>query len=103
MLKEIGSLLWALAVTCAVLALAYWFTRHVVGRTAVGRSRQGRLAVLEQISLGREQRLVLARVGDTVYLLGVTQGGITCLRVLSEEEAGPFLRRDGDGAAPGSR
>ena len=87
--EEILSLIWALLVTVLILALAYWFTRHVVGRMAGGRftGRQGRITVLDQVSLGKDQRLVVARVGRQVYLLGVTSGGISCLQVLSEEEA----------------
>ena len=46
------------------------------------------MEVLDQMPLGRDQRLVVARVGRTVCLLGVSSGGITCLRGLTEEEAG---------------
>lgn len=99
--EGIGSLLWALLVTCAVLALAYWFTRHVAGRMAMGRSLQGRLQILDQVSLGRDQRLVVARAGTSVYFLGVTPGGISCLRILPEEEAAPWLEQQGPGAPPG--
>lgn len=62
---EITSLLWALAVTVLMLALAYWFTRYVVGRLAGGRllPRQSRMTVLEQLSVGRDQRLLLVKVG----------------------------------------
>ena len=99
--SEIKALLWALAVTCVVLVLAYWFTRHVVGRLMVGRSLRSRLTVLDQVSLGRDQRLVLARGGETVYLLGGTPVGsemgirdrISCLQVLSKEEAAPWLEQ----------
>ena len=91
--SEIKALLWALVVTCVALVLAYWFTRHVVGRLMVGRSLRSRLTVLDQVSLGRDQRLVLARAGETVYLLGVTPGGISCLQVLSKEEAAPWLEQ----------
>lgn len=88
--QEIGALLWALLVTGMVLVLAYWFTRHVVGRTAVGRRARGNLTVLDQVSLGRDQRVVVVQAGEGIYLLGVTPGGITCLRVLSEEESAPW-------------
>jgi flagellar protein FliO/FliZ len=103
MLKEIGSVLWALLVTCLVLFLAYWFTRHVVGRLSIGRTFQRHMTVLEKVSLGRDQRLVLAQVGDTLYLLGVTPGGISCLRVLSEEEAAPWRRPEEPPTAPMGR
>ena len=90
---EITSLLWALAVTVLMLALAYWFTRYVVGRLAGGRllPRQSRMTVLEQLSVGRDQRLLLVKVGDKIYLLGVTSGGITRLETLTEEEAASWM------------
>lgn len=95
MWENIGTLLWALLVTCVILILAYWFTRYAAGRLGGGKflRSHGNMAVLDQISLGRDQRLVLVRTGDTVSLLGVTPGGISCLRVLSPEEAAPWLER----------
>ena len=90
-LEAIGQVLWALIRTCGVLALAYWSTRHVVGRLAVKRRTGGRMEVLDQMSLGRDQRVVLARVGETVYLLGVSSGSVSCLHVLSKEEAEGWL------------
>lgn len=90
-LEAIGQVLWALILTCGVLILAYWFTRHVVGRLTIKRRVGGRMEVLDQLSVGRDQRLVLARVGETVYLLGVSSGGISCLRVLTKEEAADWL------------
>ncbi len=100
--ETIGSLLWALVATCLVLALAYWFTRRVAGRLALGQGLRGRsrMRVVDQTPLGRDQRLVLARVGETFYLLGVSQGGITCLRVLSQEEAAPWQEQEQPPAAP---
>lgn len=88
MLPEVKSLLWVLVVTIVILALAYWFTRYVVGRLAGGKllGRQSRISVLEQISVGKEQRLMLVQMGDKVYLLGVTPGGITCLETLPADE-----------------
>lgn len=90
-LEAIGQVLWALILTCGVLVLAYWSTRHVAGRLAVKRRIGGRMEVLDQMALGRDQRLVLARVGETVYLLGVSSGSISCLRVLTKEEAESWL------------
>ena len=94
-LEEIGSLLWALLVTCLILVLAYWFTRRVVGRTALGGRWKGRhLTVLEQITVGKEQKLLLVRMGERLYFLAVTPGGVTILRELSEEEAAPWMTQD---------
>ena len=90
-LEAIGQVFWVLILTCGVLALAYWCTRHVVGRLAVKQGIGGRMEILDQMSLGRDQRLVLARVGKTVYLLGVSSGNVSCLRVLTDEEAQDWL------------
>ena len=94
-LNAIGSLLWALLVTCVILALAYWFTKRVVGRTALGGRMRGRhLTVLEQITVGKDQKLLLVRMGERLYVLAATPGGVTTLQELSEEEAAPWLTQD---------
>lgn len=90
-LEAIGQALWALILTCGVLILAYWFTRHVAGRLTIKRKADGRMEVLDQLPVGRDQRLILARVGETVYLLGVSSGNISCLRVFTKEEAADWL------------
>lgn len=90
-LEAIGQVLWVLILTCGVLVLAYWSTRRVAGHLSVKRGSGGRMEVLDQIALGRDQRLVLARVGKTVYLLGVSSGSVSCLHVLTDEEARDWL------------
>ena len=94
-MKELGPLLWALFVTCLILALAYWFTRYVVGNMAGGRLGRGKyLTVLEQIPVGKDQRLLLVKVGERLYLYGATPGGFTNLgevpgELLDDEENTP--------------
>lgn len=86
-MPEILQLLWALLVIAVVLVLAYLFTRYGAGRLSGAiRPRSRRMTVVEQISLGRDQRLVLVRVGDTLYLLGVTPGGVSRLEKLPASE-----------------
>ena len=83
----LGPLLWALFVTCLILALAYWFTRYVAGRMAtVGLVRGKHITVLEQVPVGKEQRLLLVRVGSRIYFLAATPGGVNNLGELSQEE-----------------
>lgn len=101
-LEAIGQVLWALILTCGILVLAYWSTRHVVGRLAIKRRTGGRMELLDQMPLGRDQRLVLARVGETVYLLGVSSGNVSCLRVLTKEEAEGWLTPGPEQDAGGS-
>lgn len=67
-----------LAMTAAVLALAWWFSRFLGGRWGRGFGK-GRVQVLEQIPLGGDKRLVLVRYRERELLLGVSQGGIRLL------------------------
>lgn len=100
--QNIWSLLGMLAVVGAILAMAYWCTRFVgrhgwagfggQGSAGFGGVRQrGSLNVLRQMNIGRGERLLLIRLGNRCLLLGVTNGTITVLAELSEEEAEPFL------------
>lgn len=87
--KEIIALLWALVITVLILALAYWFTRHVVGRMAGGMQITGKgrqIAVLEQLPVSKEQKLLLVRMGKRVYFMASSQGTLSVLHELTEEE-----------------
>lgn len=92
MWKELLSLAWSLAVIAGVLALAWWFTRYVVGRRARTRPAGRSMELLEELPLGRDQRLLLVRVGEQVQLLGAAPGGISCLGTLPAQEAERLLR-----------
>jgi flagellar biogenesis protein FliO len=52
------------------------------------------MEILSQLTLGRDQRLVLVRCGGRYLLLGVTQGGVETLLELSQEEAQEFLTQE---------
>ncbi len=90
-LEEIGTLLGMLAAVLGVLVLAWLFTRYLAGRApGLGGflpGRGGKLRLLERMPLGREQSLVVVRMGEKVLLLGVTGSGISLLQELSAEEA----------------
>lgn len=87
--RSLFSMLGALLCILLILALAYGATRLVAGgggRLSAPFLGGGRLKVLDQISLGREQKLLLAQALERYYLLGVSPGGITMLCELSAEE-----------------
>lgn len=97
---EFLSLLGMLAAVSAILVLAYLFTRHVAGRglgAFLPRGELQRMRILDQLPLGREQRLAVVQVGERVFLLGLTTAGITHLAELSAEEAA--LWQAGENAA----
>lgn len=83
-----ASLLWVVFSVVLIIGLAYWFTRYV-GRHGMpgGFQADKRMAVLAQLSLGRDQRLAAVQVAGRYFLLGITAGQITLLAELTEEEA----------------
>ena len=84
----LASFLWMLVCVVLIVGLAYWFTKHVVGRGAFGiLAGQGRMEVLDRLPLGRDQSVVLARVGERYLLLGAGTAGVTLLAELTAEEA----------------
>jgi flagellar protein FliO/FliZ len=103
--ETVLSLLWTLACIVVILVLAFVVTRLVAANGGVRRGgsgfRAGRLNVLSQLALGREQRLLLVEAGERYFLLGVTAGQITTLAELSREEAEACLAaKDGSDDPP---
>ena len=98
-MKEILHLLWSLLVIVAVLLLAYGFTRLLAGRAGGGltRYRGRRVTVLEKIVVGKDQKLLLVKLGEEYYFLGVAQGSITNLGQVPEEVAAQWEAEDAQG------
>lgn len=86
--ENILELVWALFAIIIVLGLAYVFTKYVAGRFGGNTShfRKGHITVLEQIVVGKDQKLMLVRVGESIYFLAMSQGSITCIKEISKEE-----------------
>lgn len=68
----------ALVTVCAVLVLAWWCTRLLGKRWGSG-SMSGELRVIDQVPVGQDKRIVLIRLKDRNYLIGVGQSEITLL------------------------
>lgn len=83
-------LLLVIVLTGLILLLAYVFTRYVVGGRMLsgfgGMSRSGRLQLLEQLSLGREERIAVVQAGERYVLVGITKQSVTLLLELTAEE-----------------
>lgn len=94
---NILSLLGMLLTVVLVLFLAYWCTRFIAQRGlpgwAKGSGGADKLQLLWQMSLGKNERLVLVRLGGRCLLLGVTGGGINLIMELTEEEASAWLQK----------
>lgn len=103
-MQEILSLLGTLVVVVAVLALAYWVTR-LIGQKSSGipGSGSGNLRILEQLVVGKDQRLLVAQVGERVLLLGVSPAQVTLVTELSADEAALWTDLPPGGQPPGFR
>ena len=107
-MNNFWSLLGVLAVIVLILYFAYFATRWIGTHSVPGGAGTlraggaGDLRILGQLGVGRNERLVLVRLGGRCYLLGVTEHQITLLRELDGEEAAPWLAQgESAGAAPG--
>ena len=58
------------------------------------------MELLDQLALGREQRVVLARVGERYFLLGVTNNEISPLAEFTAEEAEAWRREQTEDPSP---
>lgn len=95
--EQLRPLLWYLLCIVVIIGLAYWTTRHLGTRGGlglIGRDRRElRLEVLAQISLGREQQLVVVQAGTRYFLLGITGSSISNVAELTEEEVAAWRKR----------
>ena len=105
---NVWSVLGVLAVVVLILYLAYWVTKWIGTRSMpqamsarVRTGGSGKFCVLAQLGVGRNERLLLVRLEERCYLLGVTEQQITLLRELDDGEAAEWLREDGQPSAPG--
>ena len=105
--SNLWSLLGVLAVVILILYLAYAATRWIGlhgapgGAAALPRAGgSGSLRILAHLAVGRNERLVLVRLGARCLLLGVTERQITVLRELGEDEAAQWSGEAESGAPP---
>ncbi|QBQ53508.1 flagellar biosynthetic protein FliO [Nitrosococcus wardiae] len=76
---EVLQMVFALGLVLAIIALAAWLLRRLPG---LQRGAHRNLQILEGISLGTRERVVLVQVGEQQLLLGVCPGQIRTLHVL---------------------
>ena len=97
------TLLWVFVCVVAVLGLAYWSTRLIAGRglpgVMRGSVRSGAIRVLARVMVGRDQSLLLVRVGERYFLLGAAASGISELAEFTPEEAAGWAEEAPDANA----
>lgn len=103
--EDILSIVSMLLTVIAVLLMAYFFTRYIAGRSPGGMRTQGgkkQLRVIEQVSLGREQRVAVVQVGERYFVLGITSSNVNKLAELTEEERTLWQMESSAGGGMGS-
>ena len=83
--KELFSLLWVIVCVVLVIGLAYWFTKHVVGKGGFrflgGNQQTDAIRVVSRTAVGKDQQLLLVESG------GATTAGISLVAEFTAEEA----------------
>ena len=87
--QDLLSLLGILLVLLLVLGGSYLFTRWagsgLMGRLGAGAAGR-HVRVLERVSLGRDQALLVVQAANRYFLLGSSPSGFSLLAELTEEE-----------------
>ncbi len=102
---DVLSLLGALLVIVLVLGGSYLFTRWAgthLGSGPLSRAGGGRMRVLDRVSLGRDQQLLVVQAGRRYLLLGCSSDRLTLLTELTAEEGAEWQIPPSD-AVPGRR
>ena len=87
--KDLLSLLGIILVLLLVMAGCYLFTRWAgtgLGGPFVAGGSGTRMKVVERLPLGRDQVLLVVRLGERYLLLGSSPAGISLLTELTGEE-----------------
>ncbi len=90
------ALVRALFIIILVLCLAYFFTRYVLGRMPMGnlKPRVRRMNMIEQLPVGRNQKLILVQMDDEVYFLGVSEDSINCINRIGPDQVKRWSEED---------
>ena len=90
-------LVWLFVCVILILGLAYFFTKHVVGRTSFGSfglAHRGMMQVIAQLPLGRDRQVILIRMGERYFLLGSTANEIHLLSEIPKEEVDVWREKE---------
>lgn len=86
MWQEILTSVGMLVLMVLVFVGAYWASRFLAARYQGTSGRPGAMRVLEHVPLGKDSKLALVQVQNTIYLLGVGAEQITLLDSFPAED-----------------
>lgn len=78
------SLMGAIFTLIIILFLAYWSSR-LLGKSWTRTSAGKHMKVIEQIQIGQDKQLLLVKLQEHTYFLGVSQAGIQLLSQVEGE------------------
>ncbi len=78
MAGDVLSLTGAVLTVICVLILAYWCSR-MLGKSWLKSSSGRNIKILERLQVGNDKQLLLIKVQEHVYLIGVSSAGISLL------------------------
>lgn len=79
------STFWLVVIMLAVILAAYYTTKFLSGKTK--RLMKGKfIHVLDRSAFGRDKQVLLIKVGDNHYLIGVTSQSINVIGTLRDED-----------------
>ena len=103
--KDLLSLLGILLTLALILLASYLVTRWagmgLGGRLGAGGGQHVR--VLERVSVGRDQAIVVVQAANRYFLLGSSPSGFSLLAELTAEEGELWATSGGSGEAPDFR
>ncbi len=76
-----------------ILILAYICSKYI-GRSMVGYKSSHNMKVVDSMALGPDKSLIIAKVLDKYFLLGVSSGSISMLKEMPIEELGALAQNE---------
>lgn len=99
MFEDLFTILGMLLAVIVILVLAYYCTRFISSKSVIGQRRRGsvgHMKIVDQLTIGKEQQMLLTCVGERYFLLGVSASEISLLAEITQDEA-ELWEKDSDG------
>jgi len=92
-LKEFFTAIFYIFVTVGVFVLTYYSTKFLSKRAGVT-SRTKNLQLLEKIPVGKDKQVAILRVGDEIYLLGISNQSVQFSKPLTKTAAAKLVQEE---------
>ena len=90
----------ATLVIILIIVLAYYVTRFVAVKGPAGIRRNPDIKIRATTSLGRDKQIVIAEIGTTAYILGVTGSHVELIDTVNPQELDESCAKEPEPSAP---